>query len=419
MPGSSSHTPSSGGGGRSGALADGIRLDMNRAPQRMEFGPHHPAVRGALALKLELDGERILEAEIEIGFGHRGVEAKAEALAWHRAIPYIDRLQSQSAMMAATAYVLAVEKLLGLEPPLRAAWLRTLGCELGRMADHLARLASLARVLGAEAPAAWALGARARIGALLEALTGSQAGQQYVRIGGVAGPLPPDWVAHLRGVGPAVLAALDDFDAVLGQNRIFVDRLRGRGVLNAQACLGYGISGPLLRAAGVAADLRRDEPYLVYDELAFDLPVGLVGDNLDRYRVCLEELRQSLALVNQCATRLQALGTGDHRLKDPALGSMREWSGDESLEERIRWGRAHVAGPSVPRGEAGARVESSNGELGFYLVSDGSATPRRVRCRAPSFFNAQVLAQILRGQTLGDVGPTLALANIEGAECDR
>ena len=419
MPPAHSSAPLGGGGSRSGVLAEGVRLDMNRAPQWVDFGPHHPGIRGALGLKLELDGERILDARVEIGHGHRGVEARAEALAWHRAIPYIERLQTHSSMMTATAYALAVEKLLALEIPLRAVWLRTLGCELGRVADHLGRLIALARVLGAEAPAAWGLAARARAWELLEILSGSPVVHHYVRIGGVAGPLPPGFGARLGRAGSAVLACLDDFDGVLGQNRIFVDRLRGKSQLVAQDCLAFGISGPLLRAAGVAADLRRDEPYLAYDELVFDLPVGLVGDNLDRYRVCLEEIRQSLALAEQCAARLEALGPGDHRVVDPALGSAPHSASAEGLEERMQRARAQVAGPTVPPGQGGARVESSNGELGFYLVADGGPTPRRVRCRAPSFFTAQALARMLIGQTLADVGPTLALVNIEGAECDR
>ena len=404
---------------RSGALADGVRLDMNRAPRRMSFSPDHPATRGAVGLEVDLDGERILALEVEIGHGHRGFEAQAEKRRWHQVVPYVERLQVHSSMMATTAYCLAVESLLGLEAPLRSAWLRVMGCELGRVADHLGRIASLAGILGADAPGAWALEARARVWELLELIGGAPTMHHYVRIGGVAAPLPPSFGARSRSIVPAVLGALDDFDAVLGQNRIFVDRLRGRAALPAELCLAYGVSGPLLRAAGVASDLRRNEPYLVYEELAFDLPVGLVGDNLDRYRVCVEEIRQGLGLVEQCAARLEALGPGEYRVHDPSLSPFREAEASGSFEERLQWATAYAQGPALPEGEGGARVESANGEMGFYLVADGGRIPRRVRCRAPGFFHAQALPEMLVGGTLADIGPTLALANIEGGECDR
>ncbi len=180
-----------------------------------------------------------------------------------------------------------------------------------------------------------------------------------------------------------------------------------------------GVTGPLLRAAGVASDLRRTEPYLVYDELVFDLPVGLVGDNLDRYRVCVEEIRQSLSMAEQCLARVEALGPGETCSGNPWL-QRREAPGDPGpLADRIAEASVYVQGPSPPAGEAWARVEAANGELGFCLVADGGTRPRRVRCRAPSFFHAQALPAMLTGETLSEIGPTLVLANIEGAECDR
>jgi NADH-quinone oxidoreductase subunit D len=412
-------TRQGGGSSRSGALAGAARLDLHREVQRLDLGPHHPAARGALGLLAELDGERILDLQVEIGYGHRGFEAQAERLGWHRILPYVERLQSQSSMLVATAYCLAVEKMLGVDVPLRSQWLRVLGGELGRAADHLGRIACLAGILGAGAPSSWALDARARLWGLLEKLSGAPTMHHFIRLGGVAAPLPGDFGVGCRRAIVAVRRDLDDLDAVLGQNRVFIDRLRGRAKLSADQCLAFGVTGPLLRAAGVASDVRRSEAYLVYDELVFDLPVGLVGDNLDRYRVCLEEIYQSLGMVDQCVTRLEALGPGEVRAFDPWLDRDLEGTGPASLDERIALAHSYAAGPRVPEGEGTARVESANGEFGFFLVADGGPTPRRVRCRAPSFFHAQALSAMLVGQTLADLGPTLALANIESAECDR
>jgi NADH-quinone oxidoreductase subunit D len=404
---------------RSEALVGGARLDLNRAPQHRKFGPHHPGTRAALGLTAELDGERILSLEVEIGYGHRGFEIQAQGSRWHQVVPHVERLQTKSSMSVATAYCLGVERLLEMEVPLRASWLRALGCELGRGADHLARIASLARLLGAPAPASWALMAGERLRELLELLSGAPSMHHYVRIGGVAAPLPPGFGDLARTGMRQVRFDLEDVDVALGQNRIFVDRLRGRAKLSAEQCLAMGVTGPLLRAAGVASDLRRSEPYLVYDELVFDLPIGLVGDNLDRYRVCVEEIRQSLSMAEQCLLRIEALGPGETCSGNPWL-QRREGPGDPgSLTDRIAEASAYVQGPSVPAGEAWARVEAANGELGFCLVADGGKTPRRVRCRAPSFFHAQALSAMLTGETLSEIGPTLVLANIEGAECDR
>jgi NADH:ubiquinone oxidoreductase subunit D len=404
---------------RSEALAGTAHLDLNREPYSLELGPHHPAIRGALGLRVELDGERILALEVSLGYGHQGFEAQVQDRRWHQAIPYVERLQSHSSMMVSTAYCLAVEEMLSWEAPLRSAWLRVLGGELGRAADHLGRIATLARVLGADAQGSWALNARARLWSLLERLSGAPTMHHYVRLGGVSSGLPPEFGALSRFELERVLHDLEELDTSLGQNRAFIDRLGGRGKLSAEECLAFAVTGPTLRAAGVASDLRRSEPYLVYDELVFDLPVGLVGDNLDRYRVCVEEIRQSLSMVAQCVTRLEALGPGEFRLRDPWLDRNDTHQGTGALADRVELASAYARGPSVPPGEGSMRVESANGEFGFSLISDGGSTPRRVRCRAPSFFHAQALPAMLVGQTLEDVAPTLALVNIEGAECDR
>ena len=410
---------SRGGSGRSEALVGGVRLDLNRTPQPRRFGPHHPGTRGALGLSAKLDGERILSLDVEIGYAHRGFEAHAQGSRWHQVVPHVERLQTSSSMSVSTAYCLGVERLLEMEVPVRASWLRTLGCEIGRAADHLGRIASLARLLGATSPASWALAAGERLRGLLELLSGAPSMHHYVRIGGVAAALPPGFAERAQAAMARARFDLEDVDGALGQNRIFVDRLRGRAKLSAEECLAMGVTGPLLRAAGVASDLRRTDPYLVYDELVFDLPVGLVGDNLDRYRVCVEEIRQSLSMAEQCLARIEALGPGEICTGTPWLRRRNAQGDPGPLADRIKEATAFVQGPSPAAGEAWTRVEVANGELGFCLVSDGGRTPRRVRCRAPSFFHAQALSTMLMGETLSEIGPTLVLANIEGAECDR
>ena len=411
--------PSAAGSRRSGLSGSSSRLHPNSGARSLDLGPHHPATRGALGLRAELDGERILDLEVEIGFGHRGFELHAQRLGWLRSLPYVERLQSQSSMLAATAYCVAAEKLLEFEVPLRAEWLRVLGGELGRAADHLGRIANLARIVGAGAASSWALNARSRLWGLLERLSGAPTMHHFIRLGGVARPLPGDFGVACRPAIDAVRLDLDDVDAALGQNRVFIDRLRGRAQLSADQGLAFSVTGPLLRAAGVVSDLRRSEPYSVYDDMVFDVPVGLVGDNLDRYRVCLEEIHQSLSMVGQCLTRLEALGPGPVRVHDAWLDREPGDAASGALEARIALAQKYADGPQVPPGESVSHVESANGEFGFSLVSDGGPTPRRVRCRAPSFFHAQALPAMLVGGTLADIGPTLALANIESAECDR
>jgi NADH-quinone oxidoreductase subunit D len=240
-----------------------------------------------------------------------------------------------------------------------------------------------------------------------------------VRIGGVKHGLPHEFPAACRELLPKVRALLDDFEKVVTRNRIFVDRLKGTGILSKQDCLRYAVTGPMLRAAGVPLDLRKQEPYLVYDEIDFDVPVGSVGDNYDRYLVCVEEMRQSLRIVEQCLERLERLGPGpvdvqDPRVRWPAKG--RVFSG---MEEMIQQFKSVTEGPRVPAGEAYFAIESANGELGFYLVSDGSARPVKVRCRPPSFINLAPMPEMLRGAMLADLVPTFDFINMVGGECDR
>jgi NADH-quinone oxidoreductase subunit D len=401
------------------ALAGDTRSDLHTEHQLLNMGPSHPATHGTVKFMIELDGETIVDLDVQVGYLHRGFEKECESGNWYQVIPYTDRLNYNSAILANQAYCLAVEKLLDLETPERCQWLRVLAGELSRVGDHLTRCGATCLELAAVTPFQYGIEARELVWDLQEILCGARVTSNYVRIGGVKHGLPDEFAAACREKLPKVRALLVDFEKVVTRNRIFVDRLKDTGVLSKQDCLRYAVTGPMLRAAGVPLDLRKQEPYLVYDEIDFDVPVGNVGDNYDRYLVCVEEMRQSLRIVEQCLERLERLGPGpvdvqDPRVRWPAKG--RVFSG---MEEMIQQFKSVTEGPRVPAGEAYFAIESANGELGFYLVSDGSSRPVKVRCRPPSFINLAPMPEMLRGALLADLIPTFDFINMVGGECDR
>jgi NADH-quinone oxidoreductase subunit D len=254
---------------------------------------------------------------------------------------------------------------------------------------------------------------------LQEMLCGARVTSNYIRIGGVKHDMAQEFPAACRENIAKIRGLLKDFDGIVTSNRIFVDRLRGTGVLSKQDCIRYAVTGPMLRAAGVPLDLRKDQPYLVYDQVDFDVPVGEVGDNYDRYLVCVEEMEQSLRIVEQCLRRLEQLGPGpvntlDPRVRWPAKGRV-----FNRMEELIQQFKSVTEGPRVPAGETYCAIESANGELGFYLVSDGSAVPYKVRCRPPSLINLAPMPLALKGALLADLIPTFDFINMVGGECDR
>jgi len=405
---------------RSGeALPGDTRGDLHTEHQLLNMGPSHPATHGTVKFMIELDGETIVDLDVQVGYLHRGFEKECESGSWYQAIPYTDRLNYNSAILANQAYCLAVEKLLDLETPERCRWLRVLAGELSRVGDHLTRCGAACLELAAMTPFLYGIEARELVWDLQEILCGARVTSNYVRIGGVKHGLPDDFPAACRELLPKVRALLVDFERVVTRNRIFVDRLKDTGVLSKQDCLRYAVTGPMLRAAGVPLDLRKQQPYLVYDEIDFDVPVGSVGDNYDRYLVCVEEIRQSLRIVEQCLEKLERLGPGpvdvqDPRVRWPAKG--RVFSG---MEEMIQQFKSVTEGPRVPAGEAYFAIESANGELGFYLVSDGGSRPVKVRCRPPSFINLAPMPEMLRGALLADLIPTFDFINMVGGECDR
>ena len=393
--------------------------DLHTETQVLSMGPSHPATHGTVKIILEIDGEEIVEMDVQVGYLHRGFEKECESGTWYQAIPYTDRLNYNSAILANLAFCMSVEKLLGCEIPRRGVWVRTLASELSRMGDHLTRLGAACLELGAMTPFLYGIEARELCWDLQEMLCGARVTSNYIRIGGIQRDVTPGFLERLHASLLRIEALLADFDKVVTSNRIFVDRFRNTGMLPLEKLLAYGVTGPLLRAAGVPLDLRKAEPYLAYDEIDFDVPIGTTGDNYDRFLVCQEELVQSIRIMRACVPVLEKTVGEAVNVRDPRI----RWPGKERvfgrMEELIQQFKGVTEGIKVPAGEAYAAVESPNGELGFYIVSDGTGKPYKVRCRPPSFANVAPMREMLVGGMLADIVPTFDMINMIGGECDR
>jgi len=400
-------------------VEDDFERDLHTEHQILNMGPSHPATHGTVKFLIELDGETVIDLDVQVGYLHRGFEKECESGSWYQCLPYTDRLNYNSAILANLGFCLGVEKLLDLETPERCQWQRVLAAELARLGDHLTRCGAACLELAAMTPFLYGIEARELTWDLQEALCGARVTSNYVRIGGVKHDLPAGFDAQCRDSIVKIRALLADFHEVITGNRIFIDRMRGTGMISKEDLVSYSVTGPLLRAAGIPHDLRKAEPYLVYDEIDFDIPIGEVGDNYDRYLVCVEEMHQSLRIVEQCLDRLEKLGPGPVNVLDPRVRWPAKGRVFNHMEELIQQFKAVTEGPLVPAGEAYAAVESANGELGFYLVSDGSAQPVKVRCRPPSLINLAPLPIMVKGGMLADIIPTFDFVNMIGGECDR
>jgi len=398
--------------GHKTVVGDGLHGE----PLEIQMGPSHPATHGTVRIKLTLDGERVVGSEVEVGYLHRGFEKECEAGEYYQAIPYTDRLNYASPMINNVGYCLAVEKLFGVTLPPRGQYIRTIACEISRLSDHLTCIGASALELAAMTPFLYCMQAREHVWDLHEALCGARVTTNYVRIGGLQSDLPEGFAALCREKLGAALAIFADVDRLLTENPIFRDRMEGTGVASAETLVAFGVTGPLLRAAGVALDVRRAQPYLVYDQLEFDVPVGGAGDNYDRYLVRVEEMRQSVRIIEQALRDLPdgPVDVDDPRLRLPAKGKV-----FNRMEELIDQFKLVTEGMRPPAGEVYQAVEGGNGEVGFYLVSNGSGRPWKCRCRAPSFSNTQALGEMIRGGLLADVVPTFDMVNMIGGECDR
>jgi len=382
----------------------------------IQMGPSHPASHGTVKFNLKLDGETIVAVDVEIGYLHRGFEKMCEQGTWNHCFPYADRLNYASPLLNNVGFALAVEKLAGLEVPERVKYIRVIVGEISRITDHLTCLGMGASEVGAISAAFYMLEAREYLYDLVEAITGARLTVTYGRLGGVTNDLPADVRARVAASFESVRGVVGDCEKLLSRNRIFVDRMQGVGAISREDAISYGITGPLLRATGVGYDVRKAEPYLVYDRMDFTVPTGTSGDNLDRFNVRLAEIAQSMKIVDQA---LAQIPDGPIVANDPryVLPPKREVYG--SIEGLMNHFKLVIEGQKIPAGEVYVATEGGNGELGFYLVSDGSGRPYRVRVRPPCFYAMGALGQMLTGTMIADIITTFGQINMIGGECDR
>ncbi len=357
----------------------------------LNLGPQHPSTHGVLRVILKLDGEVITAAEPEVGYLHRGTEKLAENRTYPQMLVISDRWDYLSAMSNNLVWCLAVEKLLQIQPPARADFLRVIMVELNRIASHLVFFGTYGIDIGAYTPFLYAFREREKILDLFEEVSGARMTYNYIRIGGVMADLPADWVAKCRSFLEWMDARFPEYDTLLSGNPIFQDRTRNVGILTKEQAIAYGVTGPNLRGSGVNFDLRKDEPYCSYEKFKFDVPVGKNGDCLDRYFVRVQEMKESVKIVRQA---LDGLPEGECNAKIPRI---------------LR----------PPVGEAYAQIEAPRGSLGIYTISDANDKPYRVHVRAPSFINLTMLQEILIGQKVSDVIATLGSIDIVLGEVDR
>lgn len=386
----------------------------------VNIGPSHPATHGTVQIIAELDGERVLRSDIHCGYLHRGFEKECEDHTWHNLIPYVDRLNYVSALINDFTYCDAVEQLMGVQITPRCRVLRTLLSEYMRIVDHLTCIAAGLMELGAMSAFLYLVMVRDHMYEHLAALTGARVTYSYGRIGGLARDLPDGWIVRLQEILVQYEEYVDRVHKLVDRNRIFIDRMRGVGTLTTAQALSHGCTGPLLRSTGVPRDLRKDMPYLAYAELDFDIPVGIQGDNYDRYYVRMREMDESVYMVRQLIEMLTLpensgpINVDDRRCTFPPKALV--YSEIESL---INHFKLVIDGPRVPAGEIYCAHEAPNGELGFFLVSTGEGSPWKVHVRSPSFVHMGAAALMLDGGQVADIVPTFGSINMIGGECDR
>ncbi len=365
----------------------------------LNMGPSHPSTHGVLRLMLELEGETVLRSKPVIGYLHTGMEKTGEELTYLQGGTNVTRMDYASPLFTELAFSLAAERLLEVEVPERAVWIRMLMCELNRVSSHLLFMATNGMDLGAVSMMIYGWREREEVLRFFEKVTGLRMNHNYIRPGGVAADLPAGWRDDVLGLLEAIPPRLDEYDTLLTGQPIWRERLQGVGAISAAEAVALGATGPLLRAAGLPWDLRRTEPYLFYDRVDFDVIVGAYGDCYDRYAVRLNEIRESLRLVGQI---LEAMPPGDYRVQDKKVTPPPRARIDQSMEALIHHFKIFTEGFKVPAGEVYAAVESPRGELGVYLVSDGGAKPYRLHVRAPSFINLQCLPHLMQGGLIAD-----------------
>jgi NADH-quinone oxidoreductase subunit D len=390
--------------------------DENDRRMIINMGPQHPSTHGVLRLMLELDGETVKRSKPIIGYLHTGMEKTGETLSYLQGPTNVTRMDYAAPLFSELAFSLATEKLLDIEVPDRAVWIRMLMCELNRMTSHLLFQATNGMDIGAVGMMIYGWREREEVLRLLEKITGLRMNHNYIRPGGVAADLPDGWRDDVLTILDTLPERLDEFDDLLTGQPIWRERLQGVGVINAAECLALGVTGPLLRSTGYAWDLRRDMPYLAYDEVDFDVLVGSYGDCFDRYAIRLNEIRESMRIVRQI---LDKMPTGDYRIQDKKVTPPPRARIDESMEALIHHFKIFTEGFKVPEGEAYVAVESPRGELGCYMVSDGGSHPYRMHIRGPSFVNLQVMPHMMQEALVADAVAIVSTVDPIMGEVDR
>jgi len=441
--------------------------ELETRDMMLNIGPAHPAMHGIVQIVTKLDGERIEDAEVDIGYLHRGFEKMAEVVDYNGVIPYTDRLNYVSPLINNMGYCMAVEKLLGIEVPERCHYVRVILSEISRITDHLTCVGATAMELGAFSVFLYMIKAREYLWELVEQVTGARLTVSYCRVGGVKADLPDDFLEPCRKAFEETRKVIAEAHGLLTRNRIFVDRMSGTGIISAEDAISYGITGPFLRSTGADYDVRKDCPYAVYDRLSFDVPVGTRGDNMDRYLVRMEEMEQSMRIVEAA---LDDIPSGSVQVNPetgrpiPAaemvdlakVGDIYSISGGSAVTCPTLEGSGEAQHPSIaadekraflppkedtygnieglmnhfklvmhghgvrpPQGEVYFPVEGANGELGFYIVSDGAGQAYRVRVRPPCFAIMSALPKLIVGDMIADLIPTFGSVNMIGGELDR
>jgi len=382
----------------------------------INFGPQHPAAHGVLRMVMEMDGEVVERVDPHIGLLHRGTEKLIEYKTYLQAIPYFDRLDYVSPMCQEHAFVLAAEKLLGIEVPPRGQYIRVLFDEITRILNHLMNLTAFALDVGAMTPMLWGFEQRELLMEFYERVSGARLHACYYRVGGVHQDLPAGLTDDIRAWAAEFPKFIDDMETLLNENRIFKQRTVNIGIISAEDAMAWGLTGPMLRGSGVAWDLRKAQPYMVYDRLDFDIPIGKNGDCYDRYLVRVEEMRQSLRIIDQCLEKMPE-GPIIHReqkIAPPPRGEMKH-----SMEALIHHFKLYTEGVHVPAGETYTAVEAPKGEFGVYLVADGSNRPYKCKIRAPGFPHLQAMDYMCKGHMLADSVAILGSMDIVFGEIDR
>jgi NADH-quinone oxidoreductase subunit D len=382
----------------------------------INFGPQHPAAHGVLRLILEMSGEVVDRADPHIGLLHRGTEKLIENKVYQQSTPYFDRLDYVGTMNQEHAFVLAAEKLLGLDVPVRGQYIRVLYCEIGRILNHLLNVCSFVFDVGGMTPMLWGFEEREKLMEFYERASGARLHANYFRIGGVAADLPPGLLEDIAAWCEEFPKVIDDIETLVTENRIFKQRTVDIGTVTAEQALDWGFTGPNLRASGIAWDLRKSQPYDVYDRVDFDVPVGKVGDCYDRYLIRIIEMRESIKIMKQCIKDMPAgpVRAQNRKVSPPPRAEMKR-----SMEALIHHFKLFSEGFHVPAGEVYAAVEAPKGEFAVYLVADGTNKPYRCKIRPPGYVHLQALDMMSKGHMLADVVANIGSIDIVFGEIDR